>query len=299
MSVEGTLGSPDPFAEGAEPGGRDMDESGVGDVADRRERVLPARRTLRAQWTPDQQSVPSPTAEGVDMAGSATSPQDGSSEVASGVTREPLPGGRRDRRRQETEQIALLEQADDGAVLLHPSGTDPSGADGTVLARQKAIAERAAALTARARRIQDLSEQYRRSQRGPAPDDPASMHSVSIVVTRDTDAVPGDGTALSRAPITSGLPVVGSGGGVRGTVQAQAVPSVRTSRDAPDASGAPAPTATGPVEARSAFGLDPLDAMTAGLGRVRRVRLLQYSLLGVGGAALLTGIMIIVSSLNG
>lgn len=56
---------------------------------------------------------------------------------------------------------------------------------------------------------------------------------------------------------------------------------------------------TDPIEARSAFGLDPLDAMTAGLGRMRRLRYAQSSLLGVGAAALCTGIIMIVSSLNG
>ncbi len=55
---------------------------------------------------------------------------------------------------------------------------------------------------------------------------------------------------------------------------------------------------TVPVGARSAFGLDPLDARTAGLGRLQRVRYLQYSLLGVGAAALSTGIIMTVSSIN-
>lgn len=53
-----------------------------------------------------------------------------------------------------------------------------------------------------------------------------------------------------------------------------------------------------PVGARNAFGLEPLDVRTGGLGRLQRGRYLQYSLLGVGAAALSTGIIMTVSSIN-
>jgi hypothetical protein len=199
---------------------------------------------------------------------------------------------------------ALAAEAGDRAIGPHTSGTDnPFTVDGTVLAQQKALVERAAALTARARRIQDLSEQHRRRQLSPGPDDPASVHGLSIVVTPDAGVAPGDGAVLLRAPITPARPVGQSGGRTSNAMGADA------RHPAPADSGPPAPAdvtphgsgpvGIGPVEARSAFGLDPLDAMTAGLGRARRLRLMQYTLLGVGGAGLLTGIMMTVSSLNG
>lgn len=52
-----------------------------------------------------------------------------------------------------------------------------------------------------------------------------------------------------------------------------------------------------PIRARSAYGLEPLDAMTAGLARVQRMRIVQYSVVGLGALALITGIMMIISGL--
>lgn len=53
-----------------------------------------------------------------------------------------------------------------------------------------------------------------------------------------------------------------------------------------------------PIHARSAYGLEPLDAMTAGLARVRRMRIMQYSIVGLGALALITGIMMIAGIFN-
>jgi hypothetical protein len=52
-----------------------------------------------------------------------------------------------------------------------------------------------------------------------------------------------------------------------------------------------------PVAAHSAYGLDPLDAATAGLGRARRLRLLQLGVLALGVIALIAGITLIVTGL--
>ncbi|MHA7286282.1 hypothetical protein ACX80I_08400 [Arthrobacter sp. MDT3-44] len=235
---------------------------------------------------------------------------------------EPLPGGRRDRRRQLTTQLAAV-----GAAATPPAGataaanagataaTSPAGvlaatdaartaddmsieealaartalvrdaggqADGTpsafpvdpaVLAQQKALAERAAALTSRARRAQEVSEQQ---EQKPAPTDPAAPDNLSIVAPPEFVKPPGAMYAVLRAPSTSLIPIV--------------LPKAR--QGSPESEGTP-------LGARDAFGLEPLDAMTAGLGRLRRLRYIQYSLLGVGAAALATGIIMTVSSLNG
>ena len=54
-----------------------------------------------------------------------------------------------------------------------------------------------------------------------------------------------------------------------------------------------------PVAANSAYGLEPLDAATAGLGRARRLRLLQLGGPGLGVVALIAGITLIVTGLSG
>ena len=52
-----------------------------------------------------------------------------------------------------------------------------------------------------------------------------------------------------------------------------------------------------PVAANAAYGLEPLDAATAGLGRARRLRMLQLGVLAVGIVALIAGITLIVTGL--
>ena len=54
---------------------------------------------------------------------------------------------------------------------------------------------------------------------------------------------------------------------------------------------------TSPVAANAAYGLDPLDAATAGLGRARRLRVLQLGVLALGVLALIAGITLIVTGL--
>ncbi|WP_104117414.1 hypothetical protein [Arthrobacter sp. B1805] len=245
---------------------------------------------------------------------------------------EPLPGGRRDRRRQQTAPTvavqagadpantttadapkarsvedmtveealaarqAIVEDAREHAAELNASGTDdPFTVNLEVLSQQKALAERAAVLNSRARRMQELSEQNQ--QRRPAANDPTAAHNLSIVAPPEFVRVPGAAQSVLRAPSTSHVPVV--------------LPRPRRAPAAPPAAREEPAGAereeekvdggeeTEPIEARSAFGLEPLDAMTAGLGRLRRLRYIQYSLLGVGAGALTTGIIMTVSSLNG
>jgi hypothetical protein len=52
------------------------------------------------------------------------------------------------------------------------------------------------------------------------------------------------------------------------------------------------------IPARSAHGLDPLDAATAGLARATRNRILQFCVLAFGILALLAGIVLIVSGMS-
>ena len=52
------------------------------------------------------------------------------------------------------------------------------------------------------------------------------------------------------------------------------------------------------IPARSAHGLDPLDAATAGLARARRTRILQLCILLFGIVALVSGIILIISGIS-
>lgn len=53
-----------------------------------------------------------------------------------------------------------------------------------------------------------------------------------------------------------------------------------------------------PMPADYAHGLEPLDAMTAGLGRIQRNRLLQWGSLVVGGAALVVSVILFITTLT-
>lgn len=238
---------------------------------------IPTRRQLRLQQ----------------VDGRAVAPDPATDQRADDI-RPPLPGGRRDRRRRQSDARPVgdmsVEEAlaarrslgEDAAKLvadLQAAGPrDPLAVDPGVLAQQKALAARAAALNSRVLRLQQGSEQNQDQQHPPVPHDPTAADNLSIIAPPEFVRVPGSGQSVLRAPRTSSIAVVlparvSGGAGSEATIE--------------------------PIGARTAFGLDPLDAMTAGLGRLRRVRYLQYSLLVVGATALTTGIMMTVSSLNG
>ncbi|MFJ6003219.1 hypothetical protein [Arthrobacter sp. NPDC092385] len=281
----------------------------------------PTRRQMRLQQS--QGRAVAPAADGTAADGTAA---DG---TATGVPRSPVPGGRRDRRRQQASRTpavgtaedvatdaapgmsveealsarkAIAEEAGEHLAALQAAGPDdPFSVDLEVLAQQKALAERAAVLNSRARRMQELSEQNQ--QRRPVSNDPGAADNLSIITPPEFVQVPGGSQSVLRAPATSHIPVV-----LARPQEPPAAPPSETGTDtgtegeetAPEhAVIADADAGTQPVQARSAFGLEPLDAMTAGLGRLRRLRYIQYSLLGVGAAALVTGIIMTVSSLNG
>ncbi|WP_247828833.1 hypothetical protein [Arthrobacter antioxidans] len=188
---------------------------------------------------------------------------------------------------------SIGEDASEHLAGLRAAGAeDPFVVDPGVLAQQKALADRAAALNSRARRPQEPSVQNQ--QRTPPPIDPTAAHNLSIIAPPALVRVPGSAQSVLRAPATTHIPIV-----LPRPEPSAALP-VRTGESDSGGVEGPDPRAsTQPIGARDAFGLDPLDAMTAGLGRLRRVRYLQYSLLVVGATALATGIIMTVSSLNG
>ncbi len=256
---------------------------------------LPTRRQLRLQQVGGKAVAPEPDEPVRDL-------------------KEPLPGGRRDRRLQYTASMAAVQARGAVPVQVSPrtpasaagsmdieealaarsalaeaakehagdvaarGSDDPFSVDPEMLSRQTALAERAAALNIRARQARERSARV--APISTEPQDPAAPHNLSFITPPELVRVPGSNQTALRAPSTSLIPVV--------------IP-----RAAQSAEAGWVGTESEPIGARSAFGLDPLDAMTAGLRRLRRVRYLQYSILGVGAAALTTGIIMIVSSLNG
>ncbi|BBE22545.1 hypothetical protein MN0502_14280 [Arthrobacter sp. MN05-02] len=286
---------------------------------------LPTRRQLRLQRSQGRAVAPTDgggSAVAVDpsVRPDAADRAIGYGASVAGRSTEPLPGGRRDRRRQQKAQAddgvrrpltdaaprdpdahrvedmsieealatrnALIEDAAAHAAGLQAAATDdPFSVDPAMLARQQALAERAAALNARARQVQEVPEQDQ--QQPSVTHDPTAAHNLSFVAPPEVVRIPGSTRAVLRAPSTSLIPVV--------IPRPQRTPATGGGPDG----GSPDDGRTEPIRAGSAFGLEPLDAMTAGLGRLRRLRYIQYSLLGVGAAALVTGIIMTVSSLNG
>ncbi|MFJ5694555.1 hypothetical protein ACIP9X_11965 [Arthrobacter sp. NPDC093125] len=137
------------------------------------------------------------------------------------------------------------------------------------------------------------------------------------VVTNPGPRVPARGTKPPKAPRSAGS--APSTGRSRVIARAEAAARAASSppaakpaaRQAPAPQSAAAPPAAAPdtesneefaalppVSAKSAYGLDPLDAATAGLGRANRLRLLQVGVLALGLMALMAGIIMIISGLS-
>ncbi|WAP53027.1 hypothetical protein OL239_07985 [Arthrobacter sp. ATA002] len=194
---------------------------------------------------------------------------------------------------------------------------DPNAVDLELLAQQKALAERAAVLNRRTQSMQRLSQEN--EQRKPSSSDPSTAHNLAMVTPLEFVRVPGVDRPVMRRPPTSHVPVVTSntpkqsGRAVppppQGTPRAgekrfevrrpSGSTDVRHSRILARADAlvnAPLDPAEGakPVGARSAFGLDPLDVKTAGLGRTRRLRFVSLGIGGLGILALVISVAMIV-----
>jgi hypothetical protein len=52
------------------------------------------------------------------------------------------------------------------------------------------------------------------------------------------------------------------------------------------------------IPASSAYGLEPLDAATAGLARAKRMRVIQFCVLAFGIIALISGVLLIISGIT-
>jgi hypothetical protein len=215
--------------------------------------------------------------------------------------------------------------------MEHIAATDPDAVDPAVLAEQIALAERAAVLNRRAAAKQKLAEQN--SQPAVPRNDPTTANNLAMVTPLEFEKVPGVERPVMKRPATSYVPVVanpgprldtprkpglrrpglsrqraaapatGSAAGRAGVLaRAEAAAKAGTARPASAAANSAGETderlvGGEPVAANSAYGLEPLDAATAGLGRARRLRMLQLGVLALGIVALIAGITLIVTGL--
>ena len=264
----------------------------------------PAQSTpAKGTRTPDAPSAGNPAAA-KSQAGKSADPN---ADVA-GMSVEQALVAREALQAQARNQVAAMEAI---------QAEDPNAVDLELLAQQKALAERAAVLNRRTQNMQRISQEN--EQRKPSANDPATAHNLAMVTPLEFVRVPGVDRPVMRRPPTSHVPVVTSttpkqagktvpappqnsprSGDKRFEVRRpSASADVRHSRILARADAlvnAPLDPAEGakPVGARSAFGLDPLDVKTAGLGRTRRLRFVSLGVGGLGILALIISVAMIV-----
>ncbi|MBO0895883.1 hypothetical protein [Arthrobacter sunyaminii] len=274
----------------------------------RRDRRRRAQQDTPPQGTPAQDSgSEGKPAAAASAGGSGPKSADPNADIA-GMTVEQALVAREALQAQARNQVAAMEAIQE---------KDPSAVDLELLAQQKALAERAAVLNRRTQNMQRISQEN--EQRKPSANDPSTAHNLEMVTPLEFVKVPGVDRPVMRRPPTSHVPVVTSttpkqagktvpappqasprGGDKRFEVRrTPASADVRHSRILARADAlvnAPLDPADGakPVGARSAFGLDPLDVKTAGLGRTRRLRFVSLGVGGLGILALIISVAMIV-----
>ncbi len=200
------------------------------------------------------------------------------------------------------------------AKLEHIAEQDPLAVDPVVLAQQIALAERAAVLNKRAAAKQKLAEQALPEKPEPksgpgAASGPSTANNLAMVTPLEFVKVPGVERPVMKRPSTTFVPLVtsanpkagastqaeGRGGRGRAGVLARAEAVARNARKRNAAVVQDQEAERPPVSASTAYGLDPLDANTAGLARAQRNKLMQYGVLALGVIALIVGIIMITS----
>jgi hypothetical protein len=290
-----------------------------------------APRTAANPVVPGGKNAPAPTPKparepvagrGQEVAGKGQEqgPAGSAAPIPEGMTVEQALAARSLLVEQARNQIAMME---------HIAADDPEAVDPEVLAQQIALAERAAVLNRRAMAKQKLAEQ---NSQPPKPrQDPASTNNLAMVTPLEFVQVPGVEGPVMKPPTTTHVPVVTNPGprvqpsrtkgsrpaarrngppaAGRAGVLARAEAAAKAASSQPGSAAVPHMADSGenafgenaverpPVAANSAYGLEPLDAVTAGLGRAQRIRLLQLSVLALGIIALIAGIIMIISGL--
>jgi hypothetical protein len=230
----------------------------------------------------------------------------------------------------------IAEQAKNQlAKMEHIASLDPEAVDPEVLAEQIALAERAAVLNRRAMAKQKLAEQAAPPAAENTPrSGPSAASNLAMVTPLEFVQVPGIDRPVMKPPATSYVPLVthpgpkvppspGKGRRPADTPQ-EAGPGdapasgrsrmIARAEAAAKAASRPKPVVFSPAEAAgqsddlfdalpripasSAYGLEPLDAATAGLARAKRMRVIQFCVLSFGIVALISGVMLIISGIT-
>jgi hypothetical protein len=230
----------------------------------------------------------------------------------------------------------IAEQAKNQlAKMEHIASLDPEAVDPEVLAEQIALAERAAVLNRRAMAKQKLAEQAAPPEAVNTPRSaPSAASNLAMVTPLEFVQVPGIDRPVMKPPATSYVPLVTNPGpkvppspgkgrrpaGVAQEAGAGDAPASGRSRviaraeAAAKAASRPKPVVFSPAEASgqsddlfdalpripasSAYGLEPLDAATAGLARAKRMRVIQFCVLAFGIVALISGVLLIISGIT-
>ncbi|MFF2347318.1 hypothetical protein [Pseudarthrobacter sp. NPDC058119] len=280
-------------------------------------------------------SKPTTPGKGTGEAGEAAddSKADNPSQVPAGA-----PEGMTVEQALEARALIAAQARNQIAKMEHIASLDPEAVDPEILAEQIALAERAAVMNRRAMARQKLAEQAGSPAgapgSGPGQKDtagPSTASNLAMVTPLEFVQVPGVERPVMKPPATSHVPVTTRPGtkvpGTKVPGAGKRRPTARPKAPAADtATGrsqviaraeAAAKAASRPkpvsrpddqsedlfedlprVPARSAYGLDPLDAATAGLTRARRNRILQFCILAFGILALVAGIILIVSGMS-
>jgi hypothetical protein len=232
----------------------------------------------------------------------------------------------------------IAEQAKNQlAKMEHIASLDPEAVDPEILAEQIALAERAAVLNRRAMAKQKLAEQAAPPATASTPRSaPSAASNLAMVTPLEFVQVPGIDRPVMKPPATSYVPLVTNpgpkvppsskptSGKVRRPADAQQetgdAPGSGRSRviaraeAAAKAASRPKPVVFTPADAAgqsedlfedlpripasSAYGLEPLDAATAGLARAKRMRVIQFCVLAFGIIALISGVLLIISGIT-
>jgi hypothetical protein len=231
----------------------------------------------------------------------------------------------------------IAEQAKNQlAKMEHIASLDPEAVDPEVLAEQIALAERAAVLNRRAMAKQKLAEQAAppAAANNTPRSAPSTASNLAMVTPLEFVQVPGIDRPVMKPPATSYVPLVTNPGpkvppspgkvgrpsdAPREAGAGDAAASGRSrviarAEAAAKAASRPKPVVSSPAEAggqsedlfddlpripaSSAYGLEPLDAATAGLARARRMRVIQFCVLAFGIVALISGVLLIISGIT-
>ncbi|MBO1268723.1 hypothetical protein [Arthrobacter cavernae] len=214
-------------------------------------------------------------------------------------------------------QLIAAQVENQAAKLEHIAEEDPLAVDPEILAQQIALAERAAVLNRRAAAKQKLAEQNQLP--APVAADPSAASNLAMVTPLEFVKVPGVDRPVMKPPSTTFVPVITSQGPALESVKPSSVKPAkpgpargragvlaRAEAAAKSAQNRPASAAQAgedeplhsPIAASSAYGLEPLDANTAGLGRAQRNRMIQLLVLALGIVALVAGVVMITSGIS-